>query len=389
MHDATLVTVAGRKPREHHGTVNPPISRASTILFPSVEAFERARTHEGITYGRAGTPTTYAFEEALAALEGGFRSMALASGKAACNLTLAALTQAGDHILVADSVYAPTRQFCDRTLARFGVETTYYDPHIGADIETLIRPNTRLIYLESPGSLTFEVQDVRAIVAVAKRHGVLTAIDNTWATPLFFKPLALGVDVSIQAVTKYIGGHSDLMMGAVTTGEAIHMHLRHRLYEFGAAPSPEDCWLALRGLRTLAARLERHARSALVVARWLETRPEVARVLYPALESHPDHALWQRDFTGASGLFGVVLKPFPLAAVRTMVDGLQLFGIGASWGGFESLVLITYPERYRTAVPWRAEGPTLRLHIGLEEPEDLIRDLEAGFARLQQAAGRR
>ncbi|GBD43226.1 Cystathionine beta-lyase MetC [bacterium HR40] len=386
MRDATLVTVAGREPAHRHGPVNPPISRASTILFPSVEAYERARTHEGITYGRAGTSTTYAFEEALAALEGGHRSIALASGKAACNLVLAALTQAGDHILVVDSVYAPTRQFCDRTLARFGVETSYYDPRLGAEIDALIRPNTRLIFLESPGSLTFEVQDVPAIVEVAKKRGVLTAIDNTWATPVFFKPLACGVDISIQAVTKYIGGHSDLMMGAVTTGEAIHMFLRQRIYEFGAPASPEDCWLALRGLRTLVARLERHQKSALEVARWLERRPEVARVLYPALESHPDHSLWRRDFTGASGLFGLVLKPFPKKAVCAMVDGLQHFGIGASWGGFESLVLVTYPERWRTAVPWRAEGPTLRLHIGLEDPEDLIRDLEAGFQRLQAEA---
>lgn len=387
MRDATLVTTAGREPREHYGTVNPPIYRASTILFPSVDAFERARTHEGVTYGRAGTPTTYAFEEALAALEGGHRSIALASGKAACNLVLAALAQAGDHLLVADSVYAPTRQFCDRTLRRFGVETTYYDPRIGAGIEELIRPTTRLIYMESPGSLTFEVQDVPAIVAVAKRRGVLTAIDNTWATPVFFKPLACGVDISIQAVTKYIGGHSDLMMGAVTTGEEIHMRLRQRIYEFGAAPSPEDCWLALRGLRTLVARLERHQRSALEVARWLESRPEVSRVLYPALESHPDHALWKRDFTGACGLFGLVLKPFAREAVHAMVDGLRHFGIGASWGGFESLVLVTHPERARTAVPWRAEGPTLRLHIGLEDPQDLIRDLEAGFARLGAVTG--
>lgn len=386
MRDATLVTAAGRAPAEHYGTVNPPIYRASTILFPSVDAFERARTHEGVTYGRAGTPTTFAFEEALAALEGGYRSIALASGKAACNLALASLTASGDHILVVDSVYAPTRQFCDRTLKRFGVETTYYDPRIGAGIAELIRPTTRLIYMESPGSLTFEVQDVPAIVAVAKRHGILTAIDNTWATPVFFKPLAFGVDISIQAVTKYIGGHSDLMMGAVTTNEAIHMRLRQQIYEFGAAPSPEDCWLALRGLRTLVARLDRHQQNALTVARWLEGRPEVSRVLFPALASHPDHALWQRDFTGACGLFGLVLKPFPIAAVHAMVDGLQHFGIGASWGGFESLVLVTYPERARTAVPWRAEGPTLRLHIGLEDPNDLIRDLEAGFQRLRAAA---
>ncbi len=387
MREATLVTILGRNPERDFGVVNPPVYRTSTVIFPSVEAYERARPHVGVTYGRAGTPTTFALEEAIARLEGGHRSMLVASGKAACNLVLAAATRSGDHILVVDCVYGPTRRFCDRTLARFGVETTYFDPRVGHRIRELFRPNTRLVFLESPGSLTFELQDVPAIVEACRERGILTALDNTWATPLFFKPLAVGVDISIEAVTKYIGGHSDLLMGAVTSGETVHGWLRDALYEFGAPPSPEDCWLALRGLRTLSVRLERHQESALRIARWLETRPEVARVLHPGLESHPDHALWKRDFRGASGLFSFVLRPCPMEAVHAMLDGLELFGIGASWGGYESLALLVHPERQRTAVPWRERGAVVRLHVGLEDPDDLLADLEAGFDRLRRAAG--
>ncbi len=390
LRDATLLTQLGRDPERHFGIVNPPVYRASTVLAPTVAAYESRRPHEGVTYGRAGTPTTFALEEAIAGIERGHRTLVVGSGKAACVLTLAALTRAGDHVLVVDCVYGPTRRFCERVLRRFGVEVEYFDPRIGSGIRELLRPNTRLVFLESPGSLTFELQDVPAIAEICRGRGVLTAMDNTWATPLFFRPLEVGVDVSIQAVTKYIGGHSDLVMGAVTTGAGLHLELRDGIYEYGAPAGPDDCWLALRGLRTLAARLERHERSALRVAEWLAGRPEVARVLHPALDTHPDHALWKRDFRGATGLFGVVLRPVPTEAVHAMVDGLELFGIGASWGGYESLVLVTHPERQRTAVPWRAEGPTLRFHVGLEDPDDLVADLEAGFARLRRVAeGRR
>ena len=285
-----------------------------------------------------------------------------------------------------DSAYAPTRQFCDRVLARFGVETTYYDPLIGAGIEQLIRPNTKVIFLESPGSLTFEVQDVPAITGVARGRGVLTMLDNTWATPLYFKAFGHGIDVVVQAATKYIGGHSDLMMGIVTCTDAFYEPLRKGMYDLGSYVSPDDCYQALRGLRTLSVRLERHQANALRLATWLRTRPEVARVLYPALPDDPGHALWRRDFLGASGLFGVVLRPCSDAAVAAMVEGLALFGMGFSWGGYESLIVPTHPERYRTATAWHAEGPCLRIHAGLEDPEDLIADLAAGFDRLNQAA---
>ncbi len=383
--DATRVTTLGRHPRDHHGIVNPPVYRASTVLFPSVEAYQAARTHYGVTYGSAGTPTTYDFEETVAALENGYRSLALASGKTAVNLTLAALLEAGDHLLMVDNTYGPTRLFCEKTLRRFGVETTFYDPTIGGDIENLFQENTRLVFLETPGSLTFEMQDVPSIVAKARARNVLSLIDNTWATPLFFKPLDLGVDISITAATKYLGGHADIMLGVVTTNEAVHMHLRQRIYEFGAPAAPDVCWLALRGIRTLGTRMARHQASGIEIAQWLKARPEVSRVLHPALPSDPGHSLWQRDFKGASSLFGIELEPCSMAAVRAMVDGMHLFGIGSSWGGFESLLIVTNPGKMRTAKPWQGKGPTLRIHIGLEDPADLIADLDAGFERLTAA----
>ncbi len=368
MHDDTLVVTEGRDPERNHGVVNPPIYRASTILYETVAAFEAPRQVRGVYYGRGGTPTTFALEDAVAALDGGHGAVITGSGKTAIAQALLAFLQAGDHLLMVDSAYAPTRQLCDRVLARFGVETTYYDPLLGAGIEALIRPTTKIIYLESPGSLTFEVQDVPAIVEVARRRGALTAIDNTWATPLYFKPLQLGVDLCIHAATKYIGGHSDLMMGTVSCTEPLYEPLRKGMYDLGSYVSPDDCYQALRGLRTLSVRLERHQANALRLASWLQARPEVERVLYPALPDDPGHALWRRDFTGACGLFGVLLKPCPTAAWHALIDGLELFGLGASWGGYESLIMPVHPERYRTATelghalpehpdPRRARGP--------------------------------
>jgi cystathionine beta-lyase len=387
MHDDTLLVTEGRDPERNHGVVNPPIYRASTILSKSVAAFEAPRQVRGVYYGRGGTPTTFALEDAVAALDGGHGAVITGSGKTAIAQALLAFLRAGDHLLMVDSAYAPTRQLCDRVLARFGVETTYYDPLIGAGIEALIRPDTKIIYLESPGSLTFEVQDVPAIVEVARRRRVLTAIDNTWATPLYFKPLRLGVDLCIHAATKYIGGHSDLMMGTVSCGEALYEPLRKGMYDLGSYVSPDDCYQALRGLRTLSVRLERHQANALRLATWLKVRPEVERVLYPALPDDAGHALWRRDFTGACGLFGVLLKPCPTAAWHALIDGLELFGLGASWGGYESLIMPNHPERYRTATRWDRHFPSIRIHAGLEDPDDLIADLEAGFARLNRVSG--
>jgi cystathionine beta-lyase len=387
MRDATLVTTLGRDPEAQHGIVNPPTYRASTVLFPTLAAMEAARPDRGVYYGRYGTPTTMALQDSLAALEGGHRSLVVGSGKTAITSTLLALLQAGDHLLVADSAYAPTRRFCDGTLAKLGIETTYYDPLLdGAGLRELFRPNTRLIFCESPGSLTFEVQDVPAIAEAAHAAGALVLFDNTWASPLYLKPFALGVDVSIQAITKYVGGHSDLMMGAITAGTPeVFERLRPGVMEVASAAAPDDCYLALRGLRTLAARLERHQRGALEVAAWLAARPEVAQVLYPALLGAPGHDLWRRDFLGASGLFAFVLHPCSKAQVAAMVDHMELFGMGYSWGGYESLLIPARPETCRTATTWHANGPTLRIHVGLEDPGDLIRDLEAGFARLRAA----
>jgi len=387
----TLLVSAGRDPRANQGVVNPPVYHASTIVFPTVaelHASQKKRDPRKTRYGRHGTPTTFALEEAIASLEGGAEAIAIGSGVAAITAVLTAFVKTGDHLLMVDTAYGPTRRFCDTVLKRFGVTTTYYDPRIGAAIGELIRPNTRLLFLESPGSLTFEVQDVPAITAAARRAGIVTAMDNTWATPLFFKPLAHGVDVSVLSATKYIGGHSDLMMGLITTTEAAYQPVRRAVEDFGGSAAPDDCYLALRGYRTLGVRLARHQENGLALAQWLHQRPEVARVLHPALPQSPDHALWRRDFTGASGLFAVELKPMPEPALEAMLDGLELFGMGYSWGGFESLILPTDPSHYRTAVPWKAPGPLIRVHAGLEDPQDLIADLEAGFARLRQAAGR-
>jgi cystathionine beta-lyase len=385
MQDDTLIVAAGRDPESQFGVVNPPIYRASTILYPTVAALEAPRELRGVYYGRGGTPTTFALEDAIAALDGAHGAVITGSGKTAVAQALLAFLEAGDHLLMVDSAYAPTRQFCDRVLSRFGVETTYYDPLIGAGIEQAIRRNTRVIFLESPGSLTFEVQDVPAITGVARGRGVLTMLDNTWATPLYFKAFSHGIDVSIQAATKYVGGHSDLMMGIVSCTQALYEPLRKGMYDLGSYVSPDDCYQALRGLRTLSVRLERHQANALRLATWLRARPEVARVLYPALPDDPGHALWRRDFRGACGLFGVILRPCPKAAVAAMLEGLELFGMGYSWGGYESLIIPTHPERYRSATAWQAEGPCLRIHAGLEDPDDLLADLAAGFVRLNAA----
>ncbi|MGH6989804.1 MAG: cystathionine beta-lyase [Stellaceae bacterium] len=383
----TLLTHAGRHPEDNFGVVNPPVYHASTILHPNVAHWEgtEARRFEDVVYGRLGTPTQFALEEAMAALEGGFRAVTVCSGAAACFTGLLAFLKAGDHVLIPDSVYGPVRNFANGFLARFGVEGEFYDPLIGAGIEALIRPNTRAIYLESPGSLTFEVQDVPAIVAVAKRRGIPTMLDNTWSSPLFLKPLAMGVDVAIIAGTKYVVGHSDVMMGICVTTEESYLPVKRAAMELGYHAAPDDAYLALRGLRTAGVRMRAQEQTALRIAHWLKGRPEVARVLHPALPDCPGHDFWRRDFTGSSGLFSIVLRPeTPKPAIDAMLDGMELFGLGASWGGFESLIVPARLARTRSVKPW-PDGPVLRLHVGLEDEGDLIADLTRGFERLNRA----
>jgi len=392
---ATKLVQGGRRPewtgdpRLGGGIVNPPVWRASTILYDSI-ADLKARghaTHDKLYYGRRGTPTVWALADALTELEPGAEGTLLyPSGVAAISSGLLALLAPGDHLLMVDSAYEPTRSFCDGMLARFGVRTSYYDPCVGARIADLIEPETRLIFLESPGSLTFEVQDVPAIARIARDRGVVTMLDNTWATPLLFPAIAHGIDVTMMSLTKYVGGHSDAMMGSLTATRSLWPRLRQATYQLGQAVSPDDCALMLRGLRTLDVRLDRHGANALAVAQWLAARPEVGRILYPALADDPGHALWARDFAGASGLFGFTLKGADDAARARFIDALTLFGIGFSWGGFESLVVPSDPQAIRTATDWTDPDALLRLSIGLEDPADLIADLERGFAALGGAS---
>ncbi|MEI9992808.1 MAG: cystathionine beta-lyase [Rhizomicrobium sp.] len=378
----TKLTRAGRESAAHFGVVNTPVYRASTILYPDIATLDAHAMP--FTYGRRGNPTVRSLEAAICELEGAAKTVLAGSGLNAVATAILAVCGAGDHLLVADSCYAPTRAFCDKTLKRFGVETTYYDPLIGAGIAALFKPNTRAVFCESPGSLTFEVQDVPAIAEVAHARGAAVLLDNTWATPLHFAALAKGADLSIQAVTKYIGGHADVMMGYVAANERYAARLSDLHGNMGMYVSGDDCFLALRGLRTLGVRLKRHQQTALALAGWLEGRPEVARVLYPALPSDPGHALWTRDFSGACGLFGVVLKPASHAQIAALMDGMAHFGIGFSWGGYESLIVPSHLAR--TVAPLALEGPLIRIHAGLEDPADLIADLSAGLERLREAA---
>ncbi len=384
----TLTSHLGRDPQSHAGLVNMPVFRGSTVLFPDVATYEGRDpdNYKVMRYGIYGTPTTFAFEDAVAQLEGGHAAVALPSGLAAIVAAITAFVASGDHLLMVDSVYGPTRNFCDKRLKAFGVEVEYYDPLIGAGIAALIRPNTRAVYCEAPGSLTFEMQDIPAIAAAAHARGIPVLADTTWGTPYFFRSFEHGVDVSIHAGTKYIAGHSDTLMGVIVTSEQHWLRVRRAVADYGYCVSPDDCFLALRGLRTIGVRMNHQQQSALNIARWLAPRPEVKRILYPALESDPGHALWRRDFTGAASLFGVILNPVRWEAVGAMIDALELFGIGSSWGGFESLAIRTNPARIRTATQWNPGGPLVRLHIGLEDPHDLIADLEHGLAQLRPAS---
>ncbi len=374
----TLAVSAGRMSDEHFGVVNTPVYRASTILYPDLAALKANR--QPYSYGRRGTPTTRSFEEAICAMEGAARTVTVPSGLNANALAILSVCGAGDHLLMVDSAYEPTKTFCETTLKRMGAETSYYAPT--DDIAPLLKHNTKAVFCESPGSLTFEVQDIPAIVKAAHAKGASVLMDNTWATPVFFQPLAHGVDLSIQAATKYVGGHADVMLGYVAANDSHAARLHETHGNLGLYASGDDCFLGLRGLRTLPVRLARHQETGLALARWLAGRPEVARVLHPGLESDPGHALWKRDFSGACGLFGLVLKPASDAAVAAFVDGLQHFGIGYSWGGFESLIVPAHIRR--SARAFAAEGPVLRIHAGLEDAGDLIADLEKGLNRLRE-----
>ncbi len=382
----TQIINAGRKIEFTHGVVNPSITRASTVVFNTVAEMNHAlknRHNKTMLYGRRGTTTAFAFQEAMTALEGGAGCALYPSGTAAITSAILSFVEAGDHILVVDSVYEPTRDFCDKILAKMGVETTYYDPLIGADIEKLIKANTQLIFLESPGSITMEVQDIPTIAKVAHQHNCLVMLDNTWSAGLFLQPFDYGVDVSVQAATKYIVGHSDVMLGTVTATEKYWPQLRDNSYLLGQCTSPDDLYLALRGLRTLSVRLRQHQQSALKIANWLTQRPEVETVLHPALSSCAGHEFFQRDFTGSNGLFSFVLNKGNEQAVTALLDGMQHFKMGYSWGGFESLILANHNvQNLRTVTQWPYQHALIRLHIGLEDVDDLIADLAQGFERL-------
>lgn len=380
----TRISHLGREPREQAGLVNRPVHRGSTFLFERVadlEAAKKARFSKGqLFYGRFGTPDVFAFEDAVSELEGGEASVAVPSGLAACVLPLVAFLKPGDHVLVTDAIYEPTRTSLMAFIARSGVDVEFYNPRTGAGIETLCRDNTKVIYLESPGSLTFEVQDIPAITAIARRRGILTVCDNTWATGYFCNAFALGVDVVAQSATKYLIGHSDSMLGVVTCKEHLHCQLREAANWMGYRVSPDDVFLAARGLRTLPVRLERHQQNGIALAQWLAAQPQVRRVLHPALEGHPDHALWKRDFRGASGLFAIILDTSSHKRAVAFIEALRLFGLGFSWGGFESLVLLGDPAHARTATVWNDDGVLIRIHAGLENPDDLKADLANALA---------
>ncbi len=377
---ATRVTQAGRAPFDHFGFVNPPIYRGSTVLFPTLADFYALR--QPYTYGTKGTPTTRALESAWSEIAGAADTVLVPSGLAAIALALMTATRAGAHVLVTDSAYLPTRLFCDGFLKRFGVETQYYDPHIGAGLSGLLRPETAAVLVESPGSQSMEIHDIPAIAATARAQGVCVIADNTWATPLLFSAHLHGCDLVVEAGTKYLSGHADLMIGLVSANREWAGRLRAAFNALAIGAGPDDASLGLRGLRTMDLRLREQGRAALEIAQWLAAQSEVARVLHPAMPDDPGHALWKRDFSGASGVFSVILKPASKQALAAFVDGLRLFGIGYSWGGYESLVLPFDCAPYRTVTRWAPEGPALRFSIGLEDVEDLREDLAAGLARL-------
>jgi cystathionine beta-lyase len=397
MHDATRIIHAGRNPKEQGWMVNPPIYQSSTIVFPTYQDFlygEQGYSNNDLVkpyelkYGHYGTQSNFAIEKAIAEIENGYNTFVTSSGKAAVYMAIMAFAGNGDHMLMVDNAYSPTRSFCNNFINKFGVETTFYDPYVGADIEKLIKPNTKVIFMESPGSLSYEVQDIKAICEVAKKHNIVTIVDNSWASGIYFKPLNHGADISLMAVTKYINGHSDIMMGAVTVQERHFKTMYNSFRHLGVVAAPFNCYLAQRGLRTVKVRMDQSAKTALEIATWLEQRPEVAKVLYPALPSSKDHALWKRDFTGAASVFSIVLnKKYSPESMSAMLDGLQLHSMGYSWGGYETLILPINIAKVRTATSWNyGDNTAFRISVGLEDVNDLREDLEAGLNRLKASS---
>jgi cystathionine beta-lyase len=395
MHEATRIVHAGRDPKEQGWMVNPPIYQSSTIVFPTLKDLiyaERGYSNNDLVepyelkYGRYGTQTNFALERAIAEIDGGYNSFVTASGAAAINTALVAFLKQGDHMLLVDNVYSPTRSFADKFLKKLGIETTYYDPKIDEDIKKLIKKNTKVIFLESPGSLSFEIQDVPAICKVAKKMGIVTIVDNSWASGIYFKPLEHGADVVVTALTKYINGHSDTMMGAITVQEK-HFRVMYEAFRYMAVTAaPFSSYMVQRGMRTTKIRMDHCFKSALELAQWLEARPEVEKVLYPALESDENHKLWKRDFTGAAGLFTIILdRKYSNESLARMVDKLHYYAMGYSWGGYESLILPIDPSGVRSITKWAYSNKTcLRINVGLEDIQDLKDDLEAGFKRLRK-----
>ncbi|MEE2746321.1 MAG: cystathionine beta-lyase [Pseudomonadota bacterium] len=381
----TRIVRTGSNPKNQKGAINPPVVRASTIIFPSVEAMKKAEKNkfDETFYGVHGTPTNFALETAMSEIEGGFRAVSVSSGLAAITTALISFLNAGDQLLMVDSVYGPTRNFCDTILRQFGIETTYYDPLIGRNIEKIITSRTKVIFTESPGSYTFEVQDIPAIVRSAHKHDIKVMIDNTWSAGYFFKPFDHEVDISIQATTKYHAGHADVILGhIITRTEEDWLKVKTNTASLGQAVAPDVSYLALRGLRTLSVRLEEHQKNALKLAHWLENRPEVEKILHPAFSSCPGHEIWKRDFSGSSGLFSIILRSIPLKKVYNMLNNMEYFSLGYSWGGFESLIIYSDPSNIRSVTQWKAKGPLLRIHVGQENIGDLIDDMERGLKHL-------
>ena len=389
MKKETQIVSLGRDKKWTKGVINPPVVRASTMLFETMEEMRFAtknRANGEMFYGRRGGPTHFAFQAAIAELEGGVGTALYPSGSAAISGALLSFLKSGDHLLMVDNAYEPTRALCDNLLAGFGITTTYYDPLIGAGIESLIQENTKVIFVESPGSITMEIQDVPTISKIAHEHDIIVMLDNTWASPINSRPFEMGVDISIQAATKYIVGHSDVMMGTATSNEKHWEQLRENSYLMGQCTSPDDVYLASRGLRTLGVRMAQHEQNALKVANWLASRPEVDHLRHPAFETCPGHEFFKRDFSASNGLFSFVLKEGNLKSVTALVENMKLFKMGFSWGGYESLILGVFGiDKLRTATSWDSKKPLIRLHIGLENVDDLIADLEAGFERFNAA----